>query len=126
QAGVNYPKGPLAWADAIGLPRVLEVLDHVEGTGSQSHGFASLRHRSAAFRRNQSHARRTRKEHLASRDGRPHLVPEELAISRRHGSCSNAQVGNRVESIAEASWTLLREVQLFIDQRPVAPIGELL
>ena len=30
QAGVNYPKGPLAWADAIGLPRVLEVLDHLQ------------------------------------------------------------------------------------------------
>lgn len=25
--GVNYPRGPLAWADAIGLPHVLGVLD---------------------------------------------------------------------------------------------------
>jgi 3-hydroxybutyryl-CoA dehydrogenase len=25
--GLNYPRGPLAWADAIGLDRVLAVLD---------------------------------------------------------------------------------------------------
>ena len=30
QAGVNYPRGPLAWADAIGIERVLEVLDHLQ------------------------------------------------------------------------------------------------
>ncbi|MFM1881062.1 MAG: hypothetical protein RLZZ344_1296 [Pseudomonadota bacterium] len=27
--GVNYPLGPLAWADAIGLPRVRDVLTHL-------------------------------------------------------------------------------------------------
>jgi 3-hydroxybutyryl-CoA dehydrogenase len=27
--GVNYPQGPLAWAEEIGLKRVLEVLDHL-------------------------------------------------------------------------------------------------
>ncbi len=27
--GVNYPRGPLAWAEAIGLKPVLEVLDHL-------------------------------------------------------------------------------------------------
>jgi 3-hydroxybutyryl-CoA dehydrogenase len=27
QGGLNYPRGPLAWADAIGLEQVLEVLD---------------------------------------------------------------------------------------------------
>lgn len=27
QGGLNYPRGPLAWADAIGLETVLEVLD---------------------------------------------------------------------------------------------------
>ncbi len=27
--GVNYPRGPLAWADAIGLPHVRVVLDHL-------------------------------------------------------------------------------------------------
>ena len=29
RGGVNYPLGPLEWADRIGLPRVLEVLDHM-------------------------------------------------------------------------------------------------
>jgi 3-hydroxybutyryl-CoA dehydrogenase len=29
--GVNYPRGPLEWADAIGVSRVLEVLDHLAG-----------------------------------------------------------------------------------------------
>ena len=27
--GVNYPRGPLAWAEAIGLERVRDVLDHL-------------------------------------------------------------------------------------------------
>ena len=27
--GVNYPKGPLAWADQMGLPALLTVLDHL-------------------------------------------------------------------------------------------------
>jgi 3-hydroxybutyryl-CoA dehydrogenase len=30
--GLNYPKGPLAWADQIGLDRVLQVLDHLVET----------------------------------------------------------------------------------------------
>lgn len=29
-AGVNYPKGPLAWADAIGVGTVLDALDHLQ------------------------------------------------------------------------------------------------
>jgi len=29
QGGVNYPLGPLAWADAIGIDHVLEVLDNL-------------------------------------------------------------------------------------------------
>ena len=28
--GVNYPRGPLAWADAIGVGRVREVLAHLQ------------------------------------------------------------------------------------------------
>src|SRR2546428_14128847 len=32
QKGVNYPAGPLAWADAIGLPNVVAVLDHLAST----------------------------------------------------------------------------------------------
>ena len=27
--GVNYPAGPLAWAEAIGLPRILAVIDNL-------------------------------------------------------------------------------------------------
>ncbi|MDE2367778.1 MAG: 3-hydroxyacyl-CoA dehydrogenase [Burkholderiales bacterium] len=30
--GVNYPRGPLAWADAIGLPALLTVLDNLART----------------------------------------------------------------------------------------------
>jgi 3-hydroxybutyryl-CoA dehydrogenase len=30
--GVNYPRGPLAWAEAIGLERVRDVLDHLART----------------------------------------------------------------------------------------------
>ncbi|MEO7159791.1 MAG: 3-hydroxyacyl-CoA dehydrogenase family protein [Polaromonas sp.] len=26
--GVNYPCGPLAWADAVGLPKIGQVLTH--------------------------------------------------------------------------------------------------
>ena len=29
QGGVNYPRGPLAWADAIGLPDVAQVLENL-------------------------------------------------------------------------------------------------
>jgi len=29
QKGVNYPRGPLAWADAIGLPVIADVLAHL-------------------------------------------------------------------------------------------------
>jgi len=30
--GVNYPRGPLAWADTIGLPRILQVIDQLART----------------------------------------------------------------------------------------------
>ena len=30
QAGVNYPLGPLAWADQIGIAKVLDVLDNLQ------------------------------------------------------------------------------------------------
>jgi len=29
QKGVNYPRGPLAWADAIGVARVRDALAHL-------------------------------------------------------------------------------------------------
>jgi 3-hydroxybutyryl-CoA dehydrogenase len=30
--GVNYPCGPLAWADALGLPALQQVLSHLSQT----------------------------------------------------------------------------------------------
>ncbi|WP_375738341.1 3-hydroxyacyl-CoA dehydrogenase PaaH [Pseudomonas boanensis] len=32
RAGVNYPQGPLAWADAIGLPAVLKTLENLQAS----------------------------------------------------------------------------------------------
>jgi 3-hydroxybutyryl-CoA dehydrogenase len=32
RAGVNYPQGPLAWADAIGLSQILTVLEHLQAS----------------------------------------------------------------------------------------------
>ncbi|NBF08007.1 3-hydroxyacyl-CoA dehydrogenase PaaH [Pseudomonas sp. Fl4BN1] len=31
RAGVNYPQGPLAWADRLGLGYLLQVLEHLQG-----------------------------------------------------------------------------------------------
>ena len=28
-SGVNYPRGPFAWAEAVGLQRLLSVVDHL-------------------------------------------------------------------------------------------------
>jgi len=50
--GVNYPRGPLAWADAIGPARVLAVLDHLAAAYGEERYRASLllRRRVAAGR----------------------------------------------------------------------------
>jgi len=32
QKGVNYPRGPLAWADAVGLPHIVTVLSNLAAT----------------------------------------------------------------------------------------------
>jgi 3-hydroxybutyryl-CoA dehydrogenase len=32
QRGVNYPRGPLAWAEAMGLAKVVRVLDNLAAT----------------------------------------------------------------------------------------------
>lgn len=50
QSGVNYPQGPLAWADRIGLPRVLAVLDNLAATYGEDRYRAAplLRRRVAA------------------------------------------------------------------------------
>lgn len=52
RGGVNYPRGPLEWADAIGLPRVLAVLDNLARTYGEDRYRASalLRRRVAGAR----------------------------------------------------------------------------
>ena len=40
--GVNYPQGPLAWADAIGLHSVLAVLDNLQASYGESRYRPSL------------------------------------------------------------------------------------
>jgi len=42
QAGVNYPRGPLAWADTIGVANVLRVLDNLQAAYGESRYRPSL------------------------------------------------------------------------------------
>lgn len=42
QKGVNYPRGPLAWADEIGLRHVLSVLDHLAAAYGEDRYRASV------------------------------------------------------------------------------------
>jgi 3-hydroxybutyryl-CoA dehydrogenase len=42
QLGANYPKGPLAWADEIGLDRILRVLDALRAVHGDSYVAAPL------------------------------------------------------------------------------------
>ena len=53
QKGVNYPRGPLAWADAIGLPQVMAVLDHLAST------YGEDRYRCSALIRRKVHGGNT-------------------------------------------------------------------
>ncbi len=53
--GVNYPKGPLAWADAIGLPYVLAVLDHLARHYGEDRYRASARLRRRTITGRSSH-----------------------------------------------------------------------
>ena len=50
--GVNYPRGPLAWADAVGAPWLLDVIDHLAAAYGEDRYRASpwLRRRVAAGR----------------------------------------------------------------------------
>jgi len=50
--GVNYPRGPLAWSDQVGLPRILALLDQLARTYGEDRYRASplLRRRVAAGR----------------------------------------------------------------------------
>jgi 3-hydroxybutyryl-CoA dehydrogenase len=54
--GVNYPQGPLAWADAIGLPWVLRVLDNLAGTYGEDRYRASALLRRKVYGGNTFHA----------------------------------------------------------------------
>ncbi len=41
--GANYPAGPLAWAEAIGLPRILAVIDNLARLYGEDRYRAALR-----------------------------------------------------------------------------------
>lgn len=50
--GVNYPRGPLDWADAVGAGRVLSVLDALHSaTGDDRYRASQLMRRRVAARR---------------------------------------------------------------------------
>ncbi|QNE39628.1 3-hydroxybutyryl-CoA dehydrogenase [Hymenobacter sp. NBH84] len=51
--GVNYPQGLLAWADALGLPRVLHILDDLY------HEYHEERYRASPLLRRMAQARQT-------------------------------------------------------------------
>ncbi len=42
RAGVNYPQGPLAWADAIGLRHILTVLENLQASYGEERYRSSL------------------------------------------------------------------------------------
>jgi 3-hydroxybutyryl-CoA dehydrogenase len=52
QLGANYPKGPLAWADELGLARILRVLDALREMHGDSYSAAPLLRRRVAFGNN--------------------------------------------------------------------------
>lgn len=53
RAGVNYPQGPLAWADAIGLAHILKVLENLHaGYGEERYRPSLLLRRRVAEGRN--------------------------------------------------------------------------
>ncbi|MDH4608855.1 3-hydroxyacyl-CoA dehydrogenase PaaH [Pseudomonas sp. BN102] len=53
RAGVNYPQGPLAWADAIGLPAVLRTLENLQASyGEERYRPSLLLRRQVAEGRN--------------------------------------------------------------------------
>jgi 3-hydroxybutyryl-CoA dehydrogenase len=56
QLGVNYPRGPLAWAEAIGLERVRDVLDHLARTYGEDRYRASWLLRRKALAKQPFHA----------------------------------------------------------------------
>jgi 3-hydroxybutyryl-CoA dehydrogenase len=53
RAGVNYPQGPLAWADAVGLSQILKVLENLQASyGEQRYRPSLLLRRRVAEGRN--------------------------------------------------------------------------
>jgi 3-hydroxybutyryl-CoA dehydrogenase len=58
QAGVNYPRGPLAWADALGLPFVLAVTENI------ARCYGEDRYRPSLLLRQRVQARRPFREDL--------------------------------------------------------------
>jgi 3-hydroxybutyryl-CoA dehydrogenase len=56
QLGVNYPRGPLAWAEAIGLERVRDVLNHLARTYGEDRYRASWLLRRNALAKQSFHA----------------------------------------------------------------------
>jgi 3-hydroxybutyryl-CoA dehydrogenase len=54
--GVNYPRGPLAWAEAIGLERVRDALDHLARTYGEDRYRASWLLRRKAMAKQSFHA----------------------------------------------------------------------
>jgi len=51
QLGANYPEGPLAWADELGLDRILRVLDALRAVHGDSYVAAPLLRRCSALGR---------------------------------------------------------------------------
>jgi 3-hydroxyacyl-CoA dehydrogenase len=51
QLGANYPKGPLAWADELGLDRILRVLDALRALHGDPYVAAPLLRRCSALGR---------------------------------------------------------------------------
>jgi len=49
RAGVNYPKGPLQWADELGLPVILQVLQHLHESYAEDRYRPSLLLRRLAY-----------------------------------------------------------------------------
>jgi len=49
QKGVNYPRGPLAWADAVGVQQIVTVLHHLaQGYGEDRYRVSPLLRRKLA------------------------------------------------------------------------------
>ena len=56
RAGVNYPRGPLQWADQLGLPAVLTTLEHLQQASGEDRYRPSLLLRRLALQGGSFHA----------------------------------------------------------------------